>query len=156
MYHPQAVTITATPMVTRREAPLEPYPNIASQQSMTKAERMSAIRRRSGLTGFKGFCPVQLCDNRQLSDSRPEFFTNYRNRTYYFSSRTAKSRFDADPTRYAPAAQGHDVVQLVKSGARTPGQLDHCCWHEQVLYMFATAESLAAFQSQPWEYVSRY
>ena len=154
--HTQPEPAIAMPVRSTREVPLEPHPNVSDTRPMTRSERMMAIRRRSGLTGFKGFCPVALCDARQLSDSRPEFFTNYRNRTYYFSSPEAKSRFDANPVRYAPAAQGKDVVRLIESNEHLAGRLDFCCWHEQVLYMFSTAESLARFEAQPWKYVTRY
>lgn len=137
------------------ETPRELHPRVAAAAGMTRSQRRDAIAARGALAGFKGFCPVELRDNRVLIDSQPHLFANWGTRTYYFSTPVAKEQFIADPARYAPAADGYDVVEFAHSGERRSGRLDYCRWYQDRLYLFASSDSMEAFNASPQSFVNR-
>lgn len=114
------------------------------------------IMSRVGKLGFKGFCPVTLRDQRDLVDSRERFAAKFGLQTYYFSSQEAKSAFEANPARYAPAGGGSDVVLLVNTGEEAPGSLDFSLWYRDRLYMFRSRETQAMFSKDPRQYADQY
>ncbi len=119
-------------------------------------QQLYRIMARTGQKGFKGFCPVELRDNRQLIDSRQQYKAKFGLQTYYFSSPEAKSAFDANPARYAPAAGGSDVVLLVNTGEEEAGALDFTLWYRDRLYMFRSRETLDIFSRDPLRYANQY
>lgn len=114
------------------------------------------IMSRTGQTGFKGFCPVELRDHRELVDHTPEFSATFGLRTYHFSSAKALAAFQANPSRYAPAAGGSDVVVLVNTGEEVPGVLDFSLWYRDRLYMFRSRESQQIFSEDPGMFADQY
>lgn len=116
--------------------------------SPLKGTRMQQIVSRPG-NGLKGFCPVALRDRRTLEDGRVAFTSRYGGRTYFFSSAEAKAAFDDNPTRYAPAAHGIDVMLAAITGEIHEGSLDHAVWYKDRLYLFETAENLKTFMALP-------
>ncbi len=114
------------------------------------------IMARTGKVGFKGFCPVALRNDRDLIDSREQFKAKFGLQTYYFSSHEAKSEFEANPARYAPAGGGNDVVLLVNTGEEAPGSLDFSLWYRDRLYMFRSRETQAMFSKDPKRYADQY
>ena len=113
---------------------------------------MQQIARREALNGFKGFCPVELRDNRLLLTSRREYSSKYGRRTYFFSSRAAVIQFENDPLRYVPANGGRDIVLKSLTGADRVGKLDHAAWYDDHLFLFTSAESLNRFNQNPSRY----
>ncbi|MFK7818363.1 MAG: hypothetical protein AB8G99_06580 [Planctomycetaceae bacterium] len=136
------------------EVPQEPHPRSASTTHMSRRQRQATIASRGALAGFKGFCPVELQDHRVLRDSHPNLFANHGTRTYYFSTAQARQRFLKNPTRYVPAAEGIDVVDLVDQNAKTPGRLDYAQWFQNRLYLFASAHSMDTFNANPQRYAN--
>ncbi len=136
---------------TARRLVATPAPPSASDSSA----KMERIVSRRGLNGFKGFCPVAIKDHRELLDAQPEFSAVYNGRRYFFSSEEARASFDANPTAYAPAALGNDVVHLMLTGESRAGSLEHAVWFRSRLYMFTTAETMETFVASPsihaWE-----
>lgn len=114
------------------------------------------IMSRSGQSGFKGFCPVELRDHRELVDCRETYEARFGLQTYRFSSAAAKSAFEANPARYAPAAGGSDVVLLVNTGEELEGSLDFCLWYRDRLYMFKSRETQQIFSRDPQKFASQY
>lgn len=112
-------------------------------------EKMARIRSRTGLTGFKGFCPVMLKDYRELVDARWEHMTVYQGRQYWFSSAAAKQTFLLDPSSYVPAAGGTDVVHYQRTGEARDGSLDYAVWYRGQLYLFESEATKAAFMASP-------
>lgn len=127
----------------------------AADQSRRERQR-TQIQSRSGQTGFKGFCPVELRDRRELVDANTDITATFGLQTYSFSSAQAKAAFEADPSRYAPAAGGSDVVLLINSGEEQPGLLDYSLWYRDRLYMFRSRESMAQFSRDPARYANQY
>ncbi len=116
--------------------------------------RMKQIFAREGVSGLKGFCPVALRDQRELKDIQPQFAATYRGQKFQFSSAEAKARFEQEPTRYAPAAYGADVVVLANAKDVVEGSLDHAAWYKGKLYLFSDAESHRQFVIDPAKYAS--
>lgn len=137
---------------------LKPDPERLRQLS-DKARREAQLYRimsRTGQTGFKGFCPVALRNQRELLDGRDEYQSRFGLKTYYFSSPEARDAFEANPARYAPAGSGNDVVLLVNTNEEVAGILDYSLWYRDRLYMFRSRETQAIFSGDPQKYASQY
>jgi len=119
------------------------------------ANQHKRIERRGMMNGLKGFCLVQLRDGRRLVDALTEHKSTHDGRHYYFSSADAKQSFDANPTKYIPAAGGNDVVVLAEQNRQREGTLDHAVWYEGKLYLFHSQASHTSFMAAPKFYMGR-
>ncbi len=126
----------------------------AEQERRQRQQRQILVR--AGQTGFKGFCPVMLRERRELVEANPQFTSTFGLQTYTFSSAESKIAFDSDPSRYAPAAGGSDVVVLVNSGEEQAGQLDYALWYRDRLYLFRSRETMTLFSKDPQRFASQY
>jgi YHS domain-containing protein len=152
------------PEVTEEAAessfPSEPLQSIDEERvriAKEQEERHNQLERilaRADQTGFKGFCPVALRDQRQLVDADPELKAEFGLQTYTFSSAEAKAAFEANPTRYAPVAGGNDVVAEAADGVQKPGRLDYSLWYRDRLYLFESRENMAAFHQSPRKFAA--
>lgn len=122
------------------------------EQGDNRAEKLARIAERKGMTGFKGFCPVALRDQRDLVDTVPEFSSLHGLKTYYFSSAEAKEAFDASPEKYVPANDGLDIVAMAESNQQIEGSLDHAVWFRGRLYLFANSETKGKFRMSPADF----
>jgi YHS domain-containing protein len=148
---PVAAEASGAPL---RSVDAERLQQIAEQDRRTHQQRL--IQSRSGQAGFKGFCPVELRDRRELIDTNPQFTATFGLQTYTFSSAEARTAFEADPSRYAPAAGGSDVVLLVNSGEEEQGMLDYALWYRDRLYLFRSRETMAMFNKDPQRFANQY
>ena len=159
---------TASPTNTSAEIQL-PEANVPATMNAAETERLRQtseqekrlnqqrlIQARSGQSGFKGFCPVALRERRDLVEANSLFTSTFGLQTYMFASAEAKSAFDLDPSRYAPAAGGCDVVVLVNSGEEQAGQLDYALWYRDRLYLFRSRETMTLFSKDPQRFASQY
>ena len=121
----------------------------------TTEDKLRRIADRKGMSGFKGFCPVVLCDSRELVDTVPEHSSTVGLRVYYFSSAAAKAKFDADVAKYTPAAEGNDVVLQASQSQDVEGSLDHAVWYRGRLYLFENAETKSEFRKTPAAYANQ-
>ena len=103
--------------------------------------------------GLKGICPVVLKDNRRLLDALPGIKSEFRGKTYTFSSAEAKQAFDENPRKYAPVGGGNDVVRQTSGEAHVEGTLEHAAWYRGRLYLFSTADSRHEFVETPSKFV---
>ncbi len=117
-------------------------------------EKMQRIRDRFGMKGLKGFCPVTLRDERELLDAKPEFHFTHRSQKFHFASEDARNRFEAEPSLYAPAAYGADVVSLGRDKDVVEGTLDFAAWYKGRLYLFSTQDNYEVFVKSPVTYAS--
>jgi len=148
---PVAAEASGAPL---RSVDAERLQQIAEQDRRSHQQRQ--IQSRSGQAGFKGFCPVELRDRRELIDTNPQFTATFGLQTYTFSSAEARTAFEADPSRYAPAAGGSDVVLLVNSGEEEQGMLDYALWYRDRLYLFRSRETMAMFNKDPQRFANQY
>ncbi len=142
---------SATPL---RSADTERLQQAAEGDRRLRQQRL--IQSRAGQMGFKGFCPVELRDRRELVDANSEFTATFGLQTYSFSSAQARTAFESDPSRYAPAAGGNDVVLLVNSGEEEPGMMDYALWYRDRLYLFRSRETMAMFNKDPLRFANQY
>lgn len=139
-------------------APSEPLQSVNTEQMRIAAEQaerrqqLERIQSRGDLTGFKGFCPVALRDQRQLVDAQPRIQSTFGLQTWTFSSDEARLAFEADPKRYAPAAGGADVVALATRQEEVPGRLDFALWYRGRLHLFSSRETMATFLENPQQF----
>lgn len=118
--------------------------------------RRRQIESRRHLSGFMGFCPVALRETRDLVDASESFEADFGLQTFHFSSERAREQFEANPSRYAPAAGGTDVVALVNSGEQHPGSLRFAMWYRDRLYLFQSRETMGLFRENPASYADEY
>jgi len=134
--------------------------SITSTQIVPQAPRQQTRREkiaaRRPLSGFMGFCPVELREVRDLVDASDVHESRFGLHTYRFSSAEARDRFEANPTRYAPAAGGADVVALVNSGEQHSGSLEFAMWYRDRLYLFGSRETMDLFREAPATYADQY
>lgn len=136
------------------EAETEQLRQLAEQER--RKHQKLLIQSRAGQTGFKGFCPVALRERRELVEADARFSSTFGLQTYTLSSAESKAAFDAEPSRYAAAAGGSDVVMLVNSGEEQPGQLDYALWYRDRLYLFRSRETMTLFSMDPLRFASQY
>ncbi|MFN9718582.1 MAG: hypothetical protein ACK58L_07810 [Planctomycetota bacterium] len=149
---PSAIDVTETTPAQSVDA--ERLQQTAEQERLLRQQRQ--IQARADQPGFKGFCPVTLRDKRELVDADPSLTGTFGLQTYTFATEEAKAAFEADPSRYAPAAGGSDIVLLVNSGEEQPGMLDYALWYRDRLYMFRSRETMAAFSQDPQRFANQY
>ena len=136
------------------EVETEQLRQMAEQERRKHQKRL--IQSRAGQTGFKGFCPVALRERRELVEANEQFTSTFGLQAYSFSSAESKAAFDAEPSRYAAAAGGSDVVVLVNSGEEQAGQLDYALWYRDRLYLFRSRETMTLFSKDPQRFASQY
>jgi len=151
---PQSAAASELPVPSLRGADAERLEQSVEQDRRLRQQRL--ILSRAGQPGFKGFCPVELRDRRNLADADPQLTATFGLQTYTFSSLQAKAAFEADPSRYAPAAGGNDVVLLVNSGEEQAGMLDYALWYRDRLYLFRSRETMVLFNSDPGRFANQY
>jgi hypothetical protein len=144
---PAAAASVAVPSEQLRSLPDEKLR--VSMENDERQRQLMRIRERGVQPGFKGFCPVALRDHRELVDADPTITAQFGLQTYAFSSTQARELFESDPTRYAPAAGGSDVVVSAREGVERPGRLDFALWFRGRLYMFESRDSMSEFHASP-------
>ncbi len=135
------------------DSPAEHAPQVAATES-SRNDQLKLLAERSGLNGFKGFCPVTLKNERKLVTAKPEYVSEYNSRVYTFASAEAKLEFDLAPDHYVPVQNGRDVVQLAGGTTAAEGSLDHAAWFKGRLYLFASEDSMDTFVSAPAKYAA--
>lgn len=130
---------------------LTPVPQVQLDPDSTKS-KIERIRSRNGSAGLKGFCPVKLRDQRELVDAQPTYEATYRGQKFLFSDIESKARFEQNPTRYAPAAYGADVVALLRDKSVVEGTLDYAAWYKGRLYLFGSQASHDTFVDKPEDF----
>lgn len=148
---PTAPKVADTKPAAKPEAKVaktEPKPAAKSKH----ADKLQKIAARKGMKGLKGFCSVALRDERDLVDTSAEFSSTYGLKTYYFSSAEAKVRFDRTPAKYAPTAEGFDVVKLAEDTEDVEGSLDHAAWYKDRLYLFSSTGNRLKFIANPADF----
>jgi YHS domain-containing protein len=129
-------------------------PTFDGIEDQATREKMKKIHERGSMKGLKGFCPVTLRDQRELTDAKPEFHSTFRGQKFHFASADAKLQFDEEPARYAPAAYGADVVALTRDKDVVEGSLDYAAWFKGRLYLFGNQETHDTFVADPSQFAT--
>jgi YHS domain-containing protein len=146
---PATASVAATPDTTSETMP-KTAPDAGDKDE--HSAKLQKIAARTGKTGLKGFCPVVLRDERELTDTKPEFSSTYNSKTYQLSSAAAKVKFDANPTSYVPVSNGNDVVLLDADEEAVEGTLDYAVWYRDRMYLFSNEETMRTFSHAPAKY----
>lgn len=133
------------PLASAQPAPTAPA-------APPRAEAAPAVPAGQSPLGLEGFCPVQLGEKACWVKGDPRWGLIHRGRTYLFAGPEEQNRFYADPDRYAPVASGNDVVVAVDQGQSVQGRREFGDWFEGRVYLFASQESRARFESDPYRY----
>jgi thiol-disulfide isomerase/thioredoxin/YHS domain-containing protein len=96
-----------------------------------------------------GFCPVTLSTQERWQVGNPLFYGMYQGQIYRCVDEAALVAFSKEPAKYAPAAMGEDIVQMVNRNKKIVGQRKFGAWFQDRVYLFSTQESLDAFAAKP-------
>jgi YHS domain-containing protein len=144
-----ATPIAPTTPAVSAATPAAPAASTATAEKKESEKKEPEKSVAAGQKGFKGFCPVVLKDERKLIEARPQYRSEFRGKTYTFSSIEAKEAFEDDPEKYAPAGDGKDVVRLAGGEEDIEGSLEHAAWYRGKLYLFSSAASRREFVEAP-------
>ncbi len=136
------------------DSPSLSLPSLDGIEDAATREKISKIRERGGMKGLKGFCPVTLHDERELVDAKPDHHATHRGQKFHFASVEAMSKFVEEPSRYAPAAYGADVVALTRDKDVVEGSLDFAAWFKGRLYLFGSQEAHDTFVTNPVQFAT--
>lgn len=136
------------------DVPSLSLPSLDGIEDTATRDKISKIRERGGMKGLKGFCPVTLHDERELVDAKPDHHATHRGQKFHFASVEAMSKFVEEPSRYAPAAYGADVVALTRDKDVVEGSLDFAAWFKGRLYLFGSQEAHDTFVTNPVQFAT--
>lgn len=143
-----------SPEPSAADAPSLSLPSLDGIEDAATREKIAKIRERGGMKGLKGFCPVTLHDERELVDAKPDHHATHRGQKFHFASVEAMSKFVEEPSRYAPAAYGADVVALTRDKDVVEGSLDFAAWFKGRLYLFGSQEAHDTFVTNPVQFAT--
>jgi YHS domain-containing protein len=78
----------------------------------------------------------------------------HRGQTFHFANEDARTKFEQDPVRYAPAVFGADVLALSRHQEVVEGSLDFATWYKGRLFLFASKETHDTFIESPAEFAT--
>ncbi len=99
--------------------------------------------------GLEGYCPVTLAERGVWTEGRAQWGVRHRGRTYLFAGPEQQQAFLASPDRFSPALSGDDPVLAIEQGKSLPGRRAYGVTYQSRIYLFASAESRAAFTANP-------
>lgn len=105
------------------------------------------------IIGLNGFSPVALAKTRQWNKGSPKLAWDYRDVTYYFSTRDELVEFREHPEVYAPKLLGCDPVILWESDKAVAGDIRYGAFFDDELFLFKSEERRTQFKSNPEKYI---
>ena len=105
------------------------------------------------IIGLNGFSPVALAKSRQWNKGSPQIAWDYRDVTYYFSTRDELVEFREHPEVYAPKLLGCDPVILWESDKAVAGDIRYGAFFDDELFLFKSEERRTQFKSNPEKYI---
>lgn len=96
-----------------------------------------------------GFCPVALTDTDRWAHGLMEYSAMHRGRLYRFADEKSLKAFRADPVRYTPAMNGHDVVLAQRESRFVDGHRRYGIRFRERMFLFQSDETLDAFSKAP-------
>jgi len=103
---------------------------------------------------FDGYCPVSLKKENRWVRGDVRFGRQHRGRTYLFASSESMEQFVASPDDYSPVFNGMDPVALLDENRAVEGTRRFGFKHRGLFYLFASAESMKRFESNPDAYAA--
>jgi YHS domain-containing protein len=102
--------------------------------------------------GLDGFSPVALAKRRQWNRGSAKFAWDYKDVTYYLTTREELVEFRNNPEAYAPKLLGCDPVILWESDKAVAGDIRFGAFFDDELFLFKSEERRRQFKSNPEKY----
>lgn len=103
--------------------------------------------------GLDGFSPVALAKSRQWNRGSAAYAWDFKDVTYYLSSRDELVEFRSNPEAYAPKLLGCDPVILWESDKAVAGNIRFGAYFDNELYLFKSEDHRAQFKANPEKYI---
>lgn len=145
-------------LVVRKPAPIDNSATPAVGVKLDNAKSITKVGEDETsdavpLVGLDGFSPVALTKNRQWNRGSATHSWDYKDMTYYFSSREEMVEFRNNPEAYAPKLLGCDPVILWESDRAVAGDIRYGAFFDDELYLFKTEERRRQFKANPEKYI---
>lgn len=101
---------------------------------------------------FDGFCLSSLLDDNKLRKGDPQWTAEYSGQVVYFHSEDHRRRFQADPERYWPVANGQCLVSSRETGMAAVGNPRVGVVWRGRLWFFHDRETQQRFIQMPHQY----
>lgn len=105
------------------------------------------------VVGLDGFSPVALTKNKKWVRGVARFAWDYKDVTYYLSSREELLEFRNSPESFAPRLLGCDPVILWETDRAVAGDIQFGAFFDGELYLFKTDERRQQFKAKPEKYI---
>jgi len=105
------------------------------------------------IVGLDGFSPVAISKNRKWVRGSARFAWDFKDITYYMSSREELEEFRNDPESMAPKLLGCDPVILWETDRAVAGDVEYGAFFDGELYLFKTDERRQQFKANPEKFI---
>jgi len=105
------------------------------------------------VVGLDGFSPVALAKHRKWTRGVARFAWDYKDVTYFMSTREELVEFRNDPEAFAPKLLGCDPVILWETDRAVAGDIQYGAFFDGELYLFKTDERRKQFKAKPEKYI---
>lgn len=102
--------------------------------------------------GLDGFSPVALAKRREWNRGSARYAWDYKDVTYYLSTREELVEFRNNPEAFAPKLLGCDPVILWESDKAVAGDIRFGAFFDDELFLFKSDERRRQFKSNPEKY----
>ncbi|MEN1681076.1 MAG: thioredoxin domain-containing protein [Planctomycetota bacterium] len=149
-------TAPVTPQRVDNQYAAAPQPQAPAQVQRASvpstASLASQLPAGSPPLGLEGYCPVTMKRDRQwvLGDLR--WGVRHQGRTYLFASPAARDEFLQNSVVYGPVLSGIDPVIYVETGSQVAGKRQYGTEYDELVFLFASEESLNKFSDAPEQY----
>jgi YHS domain-containing protein/thiol-disulfide isomerase/thioredoxin len=104
------------------------------------------------VVGLDGYSPVALTKSRKWTRGSANFAWDYKDVTYYLSSREELIEFRNSPESFAPKLLGCDPVILWETDRAVAGSVEYGAFFDGELYLFKTEERRKQFKANPQKF----
>ena len=105
------------------------------------------------VVGLDGFSPVALAKHRKWTRGVARHAGDYKDVTYYLTTREELLEFRNNPEAFAPKLLGCDPVILWETDRAVAGDIQYGAFFDGELYLFKTDERRKQFKAKPDKYV---
>ncbi len=105
------------------------------------------------VVGLDGFSPVALAKQRQWTRGVARYAWDYKDVTYFLSTREELLEFRNNPEAFAPKLLGCDPVILWETDRAVAGDIQYGAFFDGELYLFKTDERRKQFKAKPEKYI---
>ncbi|MEK6262323.1 MAG: thioredoxin family protein [Planctomycetota bacterium] len=105
------------------------------------------------VVGLDGFSPVALAKHRKWTRGVARHAWDYKDVTYYLTTREELLEFRNNPEAFAPKLLGCDPVILWETDRAVAGDIQYGAFYDGELYLFKTDERRKQFKAKPDKYI---